>query len=56
MLALGDNGRIQSWEVGEGEVVTESFVSDPRIKSSSRIATWHNGAYSIPLQAPLLAS
>lgn len=43
MLALGDNGRIQSWELGEDEVVTESFVSDPGIKSASRIATWHDG-------------
>lgn len=46
MLVLGDNGRLQSWEVGDG-VVTESWVADAKIKSSSRIATWHDGAFLV---------
>ncbi|GAA5892396.1 hypothetical protein JCM5296_003587 [Sporobolomyces johnsonii] len=44
MLVLGDNGRVQSWELGAEEaVVTESFVAEPALSESARFATWHDG-------------
>ncbi|CEQ42660.1 SPOSA6832_04497 [Sporobolomyces salmonicolor] len=44
MLVLGDNGRVQSWELGAEEaVVTESFVAEPALSEGARFATWHDG-------------
>ncbi|BGP39389.1 regulator of (H+)-ATPase in vacuolar membrane [Rhodotorula kratochvilovae] len=43
VLALGDKGRVQSWELGDDEVITESFVADVGIPPDALIATWWNG-------------
>lgn len=44
---LGENGRIQSWEMGDDEVVTESFVADAHLPPDAKIATWRGGALSV---------
>ncbi|BGO90977.1 hypothetical protein NBRC10512_002265 [Rhodotorula toruloides] len=43
VLVLGENGRIQSWEMGDDEVVTESFVADAHLPPDAKIATWRGG-------------
>ncbi|GAA6056051.1 hypothetical protein JCM3770_007000 [Rhodotorula araucariae] len=43
VFALGDRGRVQSWELGDGEVITESFVADTAIPPDALVATWWNG-------------
>lgn len=44
VLALGANGRIQNWEVDEAGVPFDNYVSDPSIKPSTKIASWHDGS------------
>lgn len=43
LLAIGTNGRLQNWEVGEDGLPVETFASDPDVKSATKLATWHDG-------------
>ncbi|GJN89497.1 hypothetical protein Rhopal_002484-T1 [Rhodotorula paludigena] len=43
VLVLGSGGRVQSWEMGDDEVITESFVAEAGIPADAKVATWHDG-------------
>jgi len=43
VLTLGEKGRLQSWEVGEDDVVTESFVAEAGVSPDALLATWFDG-------------
>lgn len=43
LLVLGENGRVQSWEMGQDEVVTDMSIAEAEVPPNARIATWHDG-------------
>ncbi|BGP55007.1 regulator of (H+)-ATPase in vacuolar membrane [Rhodotorula sphaerocarpa] len=45
LLVRGENGRVQSWEMGQEEVVTDMAVGEARVPEGARLATWHDGRF-----------
>ncbi|GAA5986299.1 hypothetical protein JCM10908_003694 [Rhodotorula pacifica] len=45
LLVLGENGRVQSWEMGQDEVITDMAVGEAAVPPNAKIATWHDGRF-----------
>ncbi|KAM0789088.1 hypothetical protein ACM66B_003147 [Microbotryomycetes sp. NB124-2] len=43
VLALGQGQLVQSWQVGEDQVITQSLLSDASLKVSSHVVAWNEG-------------
>lgn len=44
LLVLGVTGRVQSWEMGQDEVITDMAIAEAEVPPNAKIATWHDGA------------
>ena len=52
LLVLGETGRVQSWEMGQDEVITDMAIAEAEVPPNAKIATWHDGKCQIsPLQS-----
>lgn len=45
LLVQGENGRVQSWEMGIDEVVTDMTVGEAGVPLDAKLATWHDGQF-----------
>lgn len=47
LLVLGETGRVQSWEMGQDEVITDMAIAEAEVPPNAKIATWHDGMCQI---------
>ncbi|KWU47634.1 hypothetical protein RHOSPDRAFT_31069 [Rhodotorula sp. JG-1b] len=45
LLVLGETGRVQSWEMGQDEVITDMAIAEAEVPPNAKIATWHDGRF-----------
>ncbi|GAA5955789.1 hypothetical protein JCM8115_006854 [Rhodotorula mucilaginosa] len=45
LLVLGVTGRVQSWEMGQDEVITDMAIAEAEVPPNAKIATWHDGRF-----------
>lgn len=50
LLVLGETGRVQSWEMGQDEVITDMAIAEAEVPPKAKIATWHDGECQTFLQ------